>query len=49
MRPHRLELTNNLVMGYKLYNRMSVHSPRMATEAELGEYHTQDYLDFLKR
>jgi histone deacetylase HOS2 len=49
MRPHRIELTNQLVMGYGLQNRMSVHSPRMATQDELANYHTQDYLEFLKR
>jgi len=49
MRPHRIELTNQLVMGYGLQNRMSVHSPRAATQDELADYHTQDYLEFLKR
>ena len=49
MRPHRIELTNQLVMGYGLQKRMSVHSPRMATQDELADYHSQDYLEFLKR
>ena len=49
MRPHRLELTNQLVLGYGLHERMSIHSPRKATEEELLEFHDGDYVDFLKR
>jgi histone deacetylase HOS2 len=49
MRPHRIELTNQLVLGYGLHKRMSVHSPRMATQDELADYHSQDYLEFLRR
>lgn len=49
MRPHRLELTNQLVLAYGLHNRMSMHSPRKATEEELLAFHDEDYLAFLKR
>ena len=49
MRPHRMELTNQLVLGYGLHNRMSVHSPRKATEDELCMFHASDYVEFLKR
>ncbi|WRT65432.1 uncharacterized protein IL334_002375 [Kwoniella shivajii] len=49
MRPHRMELTNQLVLGYKLHEKMSMHSPRKATEQELLEFHDNDYVDFLKR
>lgn len=49
MRPHRMELTNQLVLGYGLQNRMSVHSPRKATEDELCMFHSSDYIEFLKR
>jgi histone deacetylase HOS2 len=49
MRPHRLELTNQLVLAYGLHNRMSMHSPRKATEDELLAFHDEDYLAFLKR
>ncbi|WWC59959.1 uncharacterized protein I303_102522 [Kwoniella dejecticola CBS 10117] len=49
MRPHRMELTNQLVLGYNLHERMSMHSPRKATETELLEFHDADYVDFLKR
>ena len=49
MRPHRLELTKDLVLGYELQNHMTMHAPRKATEEELGEFHDADYVDFLKR
>lgn len=49
MRPHRLELTNNLVLAYSLHSKMTMHSPRSATEEELVEFHDADYIDFLKR
>ncbi|WVN90401.1 uncharacterized protein L203_105637 [Cryptococcus depauperatus CBS 7841] len=49
MRPHRLELTNQLVLSYGLHEKMSYHSPRAATEEELLEFHEADYIDFLKR
>lgn len=49
MRPQRLELTNHLVMGYGIHNKMSVHAPRRATEEELREFHDGDYIDFLRR
>jgi acetoin utilization deacetylase AcuC-like enzyme len=44
-----MELTNQLVLGYGLHHRMSVHSPRKATENELSMFHDSDYVDFLKR
>ncbi|KAK4683538.1 hypothetical protein P7C73_g6709, partial [Tremellales sp. Uapishka_1] len=49
MRPHRMELTNQLVLGYGLHSRMTMHSPRKATEEELETFHDADYVDFLKR
>jgi len=49
MRPHRLELTNNLVLGYGLHEKMAMYNPRKATEDELREFHDADYIDFLKR
>ena len=49
MRPHRLELTNQLVLGYGLHDHMTMHAPRKATEDELRTFHDADYIDFLKR
>ncbi|KAG9051112.1 histone deacetylase [Tulasnella sp. UAMH 9824] len=50
MKPHRLTLTNSLVIGYGLHQKMDhFFSPRSATQAELEEYHDPDYVDFLRR
>ncbi|CCX31102.1 hypothetical protein FPQ18DRAFT_340963 [Pyronema domesticum] len=49
MKPWRLTLTNQLVLGYGLQDYMDCYSTRAATEDELAEFHSDDYLDFLKR
>ncbi|GAA6039673.1 hypothetical protein JCM8097_001341 [Rhodosporidiobolus ruineniae] len=49
MKPHRLTLTNHLVIGYGLHKRMDVYEPRAATKEELEMFHDEDYVDFLAR
>ena len=49
MKPHRLTLTNDLVINYELHKRMEVYCPPMATEEQLLEFHETDYIEFLKR
>jgi histone deacetylase HOS2 len=49
MKPFRLLLTNHLLIGYKLYEKMDIYSPRAATKEELTEFHSEDYIDFLQR
>ena len=50
MKPHRLSLTNALVMGYGLDKQIHhIYNPRPATQAELQEYHDTDYIEFLSR
>ena len=49
MKPHRLALTNSLVMGYGMHKYMDMYEPRRATRDELLEFHDQDYIDFLSR
>jgi acetoin utilization deacetylase AcuC-like enzyme len=49
MKPHRLTLTNHLVLGYGLHKQMEMYQPRLATEEELLEFHSDDYINFLKR
>ncbi|KAJ2028525.1 histone deacetylase, partial [Coemansia sp. S2] len=49
MKPHRLTLTNHLVLNYGLHKYMDVFEPRRATEEEIREFHAEDYIDFLKR
>jgi acetoin utilization deacetylase AcuC-like enzyme len=50
MKPHRLTLTNTLIMGYGLDKQIhNIYNPRPATQAELEAYHDHDYIDFLSR
>lgn len=50
MKPHRLSLTNALVMGYGLDKQIHhIYNPRPATRDELLQYHDADYVDFLAR
>lgn len=49
MKPARLALTHNLVVGYGLTQKMSMYSPRPATSGELSEFHSEDYVEFIKR
>ena len=50
MKPHRLTLTNALVLGYGLDKQIhNIYSPRPATQAELEAYHEHDYIEFLSR
>ncbi|KAJ3254945.1 Histone deacetylase 3 [Boothiomyces macroporosus] len=49
MKPARLALTHNLVVGYGLHKKMSMYSPRKATDEEIAEFHSEDYVEFIKR
>lgn len=49
MKPHRLTLTNHLVMGYGLHRKMDCYDPRPASKEELEAFHEADYVDFLSR
>lgn len=49
MKPHRLCLTHNLVAKYGLHKKMQVYRLRHASEEEMMKFHSQDYIDFLKR
>ncbi|KAL1930490.1 hypothetical protein VTP01DRAFT_10652 [Rhizomucor pusillus] len=49
MKPHRLTLTNHLVLKYGLHEKMEIFQPRRATDAEILAFHAEDYVDFLKR
>lgn len=50
MKPHRLSLTNALVMGYGLDKQIHhIYNPRLATREELEVYHDPQYIDFLSK
>lgn len=49
MKPFRLMLTDHLVIGYKLHEQMDLYETRRATEEELLNFHSADYIEFLQR
>nr|AOE43212.1 histone deacetylase family protein type-1 histone deacetylase [Synstelium polycarpum] len=44
MKPHRLCLTNNLVINYGLHKKMDVYKARRADAQDLVRFHSSDYL-----
>merc|ERR1719445_1756278 len=42
-------MTHHLVMGYDLHEHMQIFRPRPACSAELAQFHSEDYVDFLRR
>ncbi|KAJ3050517.1 Histone deacetylase 3 [Rhizophlyctis rosea] len=49
MKPARLALTHELVVQYGLSNKMKFMSPREAFDSEVKKFHSEDYVDFLRR
>ncbi|KIY48238.1 hypothetical protein FISHEDRAFT_43457 [Fistulina hepatica ATCC 64428] len=50
MKPHRLTLTNALVMGYGLDKRIhKIYDVRPATREELEAFHDHDYIEYLSK
>lgn len=49
MKPHRLQMTHNLVLAYDLYKKMDVYRPHHATAEEMMVFHSPEYIDFMRR
>ncbi|KAA8499079.1 Histone deacetylase 1 [Porphyridium purpureum] len=49
MKPHRIAMTHNLVLAYGLYRQMEVYRPRSAAPEEITDFHSSDYVNFLRR
>lgn len=49
MKPHRLALTHELVLKYGLHNKMKMYRPPPASYQDLLLFHSEEYLDFLRR
>ncbi|CAF9935727.1 MAG: histone deacetylase [Heterodermia speciosa] len=48
MKPWRLTLTNKIVLGYGMHHAMDMYLSKPATREELTDFHSEDYVDFLK-
>lgn len=49
MKPHRIQITNSLVLNYNLDKKMAIYKPRASTEFELMRYHSREYINFLQK
>ena len=48
MKPHRLTLTHNLILNYKLHKKLQVFRPHTSTKEDLLMFHSEDYINFLE-
>ena len=49
MKPHRLQMTHNLILSYQLYKKMEVYRPHLATEEEMTQFHALSLLYQIKQ
>lgn len=49
MKPFRLMLTDHLVSSYGLHKIMDLYETRAATKEEMGQFHSEDYINFLSK
>lgn len=48
MKPHRMRMTNELIVQYGLAEHLDVFKPNRATPVALEQFHTHEYIDFLQ-
>ncbi|GAA6009806.1 hypothetical protein JCM11491_000820 [Sporobolomyces phaffii] len=49
MKPHRIKMAHNLITNYGLEKHLDVLKPDRCTPHEMTRFHTDEYIDFLKR
>ncbi len=49
MKPHRLRMTHQLILGYGLYRKMEVYRPRKCSASQLQRFHSAEYVNFLEK
>jgi acetoin utilization deacetylase AcuC-like enzyme len=49
MKPHRMRMVHELLIAYGVHERLQVLQPPRATERDLTRFHSDDYIEFLKR
>lgn len=47
MKPHRIQITNSLVLHYSLHRHMEISRPFPAGKDVISRFHSDDYVDFL--
>ncbi|EED21811.1 histone deacetylase, putative [Talaromyces stipitatus ATCC 10500] len=49
MKPFRIRLAHELITTYGVHRKMQVYRAKRATAMEMTQFHTDDYVDFLRR
>ncbi|KAK3335898.1 hypothetical protein B0T19DRAFT_377882 [Cercophora scortea] len=49
MKPHRIRLAHSLVMNYNVYKFLEVYRAKPAVTAEMTQFHTDEYIEFLQK
>lgn len=49
MKPHRVKMTHNLLLNYGLYKDMTVYRPHLCSQTDMAKFHSDDYVEFLRR
>ncbi|KAG8533578.1 histone deacetylase [Bacidia gigantensis] len=49
MKPHRIRMAHSLIMNYELYKKMEIYRAKPATNYEMAQFHTDEYVEFLKK
>jgi histone deacetylase 3 len=49
MKPHRMSVTNSLVLNYGLHKKMQMYRPYKASIHDMCRFHSEDYIDFLQK
>ncbi|XP_047312244.1 histone deacetylase 6-like [Impatiens glandulifera] len=47
MKPQRIAMAHNLIVNYSLHRRMDINRPYQADTADIGGFHSDDYVNFL--
>ncbi|KAF1952897.1 hypothetical protein CC80DRAFT_168465 [Byssothecium circinans] len=49
MKPHRIRMAHSLIMNYGLYSKMEIYRAKPASQFEMTQFHTDEYIDFLHK
>eukprot|EP01086_Lenisia_limosa_P006935 TRINITY_DN261_c0_g4_i2.p1 TRINITY_DN261_c0_g4~~TRINITY_DN261_c0_g4_i2.p1 ORF type:complete len:392 (-),score=6.02 TRINITY_DN261_c0_g4_i2:68-1243(-) len=48
MKPHRVRMTHNIMLNYRLYEHLDIFKPHRASENDISRFHSDDYVRFMK-
>jgi histone deacetylase 1/2 len=49
MKPHRMRMVHELLIAYGVHEKLQVLQPPRATERDLTRFHSDEYIEFLRR